>query len=425
MSDLDLREWLEADGLGGFASGTVSGVRTRRYHALLLAATHAADGPHGAGERPRGVGARRRPVWSRSRRSATRPASCTRTARAGSTRSRPSRGRPGASRCRTASRSSRRSWCATARRSRWWAGGCAHRPSGIRLCVRPLLSGRDYHALHHENPGFGFAARARDGERLRFAPYPGVPERRASRRTARYDARAGLVPPLPLRRGARARPRRASRTSPRPACSASTSAAGRAGAPARRASGTLDGDDRRAASARTRCAPTSASAASELREPARSAPPTPTSCSAARAGRSSPAIRGSPTGAATRSSRCAGSASRPAGSTTRGAILLEWAGAVSEGMLPNRFPDAGETPEFNAVDASLWYVVAVGEYLRRAAGGRARRARAACAAPSTRSSTATPRAPASASAPTRTACSPPACPACSSPGWTRGSATGS
>ncbi|HEU0093157.1 MAG TPA: glycogen debranching enzyme N-terminal domain-containing protein, partial [Vicinamibacteria bacterium] len=31
-------EWLEPDGLGGFASGTVGGVRTRRYHALLLAA---------------------------------------------------------------------------------------------------------------------------------------------------------------------------------------------------------------------------------------------------------------------------------------------------------------------------------------------------------------------------------------------------
>src|SRR5437867_3678971 len=40
------------------------------------------------------------------------------------------------------------------------------------------------------------------------------------------------------------------------------------------------------------------------------------------------------------------------------AILLEWAGAVSEGMLPNRFPDRGEAPEFNAVDAALWYVVA-------------------------------------------------------------------
>src|ERR1044071_9732109 len=32
-------EWLEADGLGGFASGTATGIRTRRYHALLLTAT--------------------------------------------------------------------------------------------------------------------------------------------------------------------------------------------------------------------------------------------------------------------------------------------------------------------------------------------------------------------------------------------------
>jgi predicted glycogen debranching enzyme len=38
---------------------------------------------------------------------------------------------------------------------------------------------------------------------------------------------------------------------------------------------------------------------------------------------------------------------------------------VSEGMLPNRFPDSGESPEFNAVDASLWYVIAVGGYLAR------------------------------------------------------------
>ncbi len=32
-------EWLEADGRGGFASGTAAGIRTRRYHALLLVAT--------------------------------------------------------------------------------------------------------------------------------------------------------------------------------------------------------------------------------------------------------------------------------------------------------------------------------------------------------------------------------------------------
>ncbi|MEM1418931.1 MAG: glycogen debranching enzyme N-terminal domain-containing protein, partial [Myxococcota bacterium] len=35
----DALEWLETDGLGGFAMGTASGVRTRRYHALLVAAT--------------------------------------------------------------------------------------------------------------------------------------------------------------------------------------------------------------------------------------------------------------------------------------------------------------------------------------------------------------------------------------------------
>ncbi len=33
------REWLVPDGLGGFAMGTVSGLRTRRYHGLLVVAT--------------------------------------------------------------------------------------------------------------------------------------------------------------------------------------------------------------------------------------------------------------------------------------------------------------------------------------------------------------------------------------------------
>src|SRR5437016_6538341 len=33
------REWLVADGLGGFAMGTVLGLRTRRYHGLLVVAT--------------------------------------------------------------------------------------------------------------------------------------------------------------------------------------------------------------------------------------------------------------------------------------------------------------------------------------------------------------------------------------------------
>src|SRR5262249_52691395 len=41
-------EWLEADGLGGFASGTVAGPRTRRYHALLLTPTTPPPGPRAA-----------------------------------------------------------------------------------------------------------------------------------------------------------------------------------------------------------------------------------------------------------------------------------------------------------------------------------------------------------------------------------------
>jgi predicted glycogen debranching enzyme len=32
-------------------------------------------------------------------------------------------------------------------------------------------------------------------------------------------------------------------------------------------------------------------------------------------------------------------------------------------MLPNRFPDHDEAPEFNSVDASLWYVIAVHDFL--------------------------------------------------------------
>jgi len=45
-------------------------------------------------------------------------------------------------------------------------------------------------------------------------------------------------------------------------------------------------------------------------------------------------------------------------------ILLAFARSVDRGMLPNRFPDAGETPEYNAVDATLWYFEAVRAYLQ-------------------------------------------------------------
>lgn len=43
-------------------------------------------------------------------------------------------------------------------------------------------------------------------------------------------------------------------------------------------------------------------------------------------------------------------------------ILRTYAQFVDQGMLPNRFPDAGETPEYNTVDATLWYFIALHAY---------------------------------------------------------------
>ena len=44
-------------------------------------------------------------------------------------------------------------------------------------------------------------------------------------------------------------------------------------------------------------------------------------------------------------------------------ILREFARHVDRGMLPNRFPDAAETPEYNTIDATLWYFEAVRAFL--------------------------------------------------------------
>jgi predicted glycogen debranching enzyme len=44
-------------------------------------------------------------------------------------------------------------------------------------------------------------------------------------------------------------------------------------------------------------------------------------------------------------------------------ILRTFAQHTSQGMLPNRFLDGGESPEYNTVDAGLWYFHAVAAYL--------------------------------------------------------------
>ncbi len=52
LPESSVREWLVTDGLGGYAMGTVAGLRTRRYHGLLIVA-----GPSGPSSRRLGLAA--------------------------------------------------------------------------------------------------------------------------------------------------------------------------------------------------------------------------------------------------------------------------------------------------------------------------------------------------------------------------------
>ena len=42
--------------------------------------------------------------------------------------------------------------------------------------------------------------------------------------------------------------------------------------------------------------------------------------------------------------------------------IESFAAHISQGMIPNRFPDIGEQPEYNTIDASLWFVHAIERY---------------------------------------------------------------
>jgi predicted glycogen debranching enzyme len=46
-------------------------------------------------------------------------------------------------------------------------------------------------------------------------------------------------------------------------------------------------------------------------------------------------------------------------------ILLEFSRHLSEGMLPNRFPDGADEAEYNTVDATLWYFEAIRAYVEK------------------------------------------------------------
>jgi predicted glycogen debranching enzyme len=244
----------------------------------------------------------------------------------------------------------------------------------VVLRVRPFLSGRDYHSLHHENAAFRFdplpapealPPRGADRERVTFTPYPGVPhvecrtngEYRHSPEWYRnflYEAerKRGLDDTEDL-----ASPGefvwRLSRPGDAATCILRVVAEGPDSDPTTPV--TVFADLLRKAERERRAAfPTPLDRAADAYLVRR------------RAGRT--IVAGYPwftdwgrdTFIAVRGLCLATGRLREARD-----ILLEWATSVSEGMLPNRFPDRGEAAEFNAVDASLWYVVAVHELLER------------------------------------------------------------
>jgi predicted glycogen debranching enzyme len=371
VAELDLREWLEPDGLGGFASGTVSGPRTRRYHALLLAAT---TPPTGRVVLVNGLDAH--------------VATPRGTFALSSQRYLPDVVSPdGASRLRAFRREPWPTWeweladglrvaqelfaCHGAPRTvlRWRLLG--PRAEAV-LQVRPFLSGRDYHALHHENPAFGFAPREALGQRVSFLPYPGLPAVDVHA-NGRFEAA-----PEWYRRFLYTEERRRGLDDVEDLASPGVWHFDLGAGPAAIVL-EAGADDRRAEDAAARAARLAA------REEARRgdfATPLERAADAylVRRGEGRTLVAGYPwftdwgrdtmialRGLCLATGRLADAR----------AILLEWAGAVSEGMLPNRFPDRGEAPEYNAVDASLWFVVAADELLARGAADAAATARLA------------------------------------------------
>jgi predicted glycogen debranching enzyme len=347
-------EWLEPDASGGFASGTVGGARTRRYHALLLTATNP---PTGRVVLVNGFEAWTETAAGRTALTAQRYAPDLLV---------PAGGAP----------------IADFRRDPWpcWTlrlpdgTGIAHeilvdRPSGetllrwrrvagdgpCRLSVRPLLSGRDYHALHRENPGFDFGARIAGGN-VAWRPYPGMPAI-AALTNGTYRQAPDWYRNF-LYTAEQARGLDCVEDLATPGIFAWDLAADDAVLVLRAGDGLAVAATERAA----RMLADEAAARAALGPPLRRA----ADCYLVDRGAGRTVLAGFPwftdwgrdTFIAMRGLTLADP--RP-GDAER--ILLAWSDAVSEGMLPNRFPDAGDTPEYNSVDASLWFVVAVHEFI--------------------------------------------------------------
>ncbi|WP_345815703.1 amylo-alpha-1,6-glucosidase [Paraburkholderia sp. PREW-6R] len=382
-------EWLEADGAGGFASGTVGTWRTRRYHALLLAATRA---PGGRMVLVNGVEAwvetdgKRYPLSMQRYVPDVVYPDITPSLIAFDTQPWPTwRVSLGDTHCVvTAEVFVTKATCECVLRWRL-DGGADPATSGVILKVRPLISGRDYHALHHRNSAFSFDARTSGSTDanagcVSWQPYGDVPMIHAAtngvythapdwyrdfcyvrERERGLDFSEDLATPgvfsFDLARGEAVMVLSASAASSEQAPNAAHAAA--VCAAATYAANLARSEQARRSALGSRLQ-RSADAYIVARNEGRTV----------LAGFPWFTDWGRDTFIAMRKLLIASGRLDEAE-----AILLEWSATLSEGMLPNRFPDYGDTPEYNSVDASLWFVVAVHDYLHTLHAGAATRAR--------------------------------------------------
>ena len=364
------REWIEADGLGGFASGSVAGIRTRRYHALLLTAT---TPPTGRLVLVNGFDAWVETTGGRFDLSSQwySPGVL---------------GGTGAQNIESFSSAQWPTWVfklvdGTRIQQEIFIAHDApvvcvawkllSTLGAAKLTVRPFLSGRDYHALHRSNPAFRFDA-AQSAGRVAWQPYSGVPGVTALSNGAYIHDPHWYNNFLYEAERARGLDYEEDLGSP-----------GVFSWQLDSAEATLIFATSDQARTLTHSEPLELLARARQRERDRRgklADQLHTSADAYIVQRSSKAgtpgktvIAGYPwftdwgrdTFIALRGLCIAAGRLDDARD-----ILIAWAATVSEGMLPNRFPDHGEQPEFNSVDASLWFVNAVREYLEARGGNR-------------------------------------------------------
>lgn len=362
-------EWLETDGQGGFAMGTATGIRTRRYHALLLSAT---TPPTGRYVLVNGIEAWVETAAGRFALSSQIYA--------------PNVLHPdGAQRIQSFKHEPWPTWHyhledgteiiqelfvlrgQTRTVLSWRVLGDA---KGVRLFIRLLLSGRDYHSLHHENGSFRFEPQAK-GEKLTWQMYEGLPSL-TIQTNARYQHDPTWYRNF-LYEEEQARGLDANEDLAAPGIFEYDLTVGEAVCllSAGESSELLSQHDWSASRWLLHARETELSRrthfASSLERAVEDYLVTRSKRDSASTGKT--IIAGYPwfadwgrdTFIALRGLCLATNRL-----TDAREILLEWSGAVSEGMLPNRFPDRGEQPEYNSVDASLWFVIAAYEYLEAA-----------------------------------------------------------